>query len=54
MVPAHRGEASIKRLGKSYTTGILVHTPGPCELAESGGDLLLENPTERPHAKRFR
>jgi hypothetical protein len=24
---SHRGEASIKRLGKSYTTGILVHTP---------------------------
>ena len=24
---SHRGEASIKRLAKSYSTGILVHTP---------------------------
>ena len=51
---AHRGQASIKRLQGRWPNLVLVHLPVHAQLAQSGGDLLLDHPAKGPRAERLR
>ena len=51
---SHRGQASVERLRRRDKTDRLGAYADPCELAEPGGDLLLDHPEEGADAERFR
>lgn len=50
---AHRGQRSIDRLQGTWSNLVLVHTPGPRQLAQPGRDLLLRRAAQGPHAQRL-
>jgi hypothetical protein len=50
---AHRGKKSIKRLEGRYKNPDPRPYPYPCQLAQSGRDLLLDRPAQGPHPQRL-
>jgi hypothetical protein len=50
---SHRGAASVKRMTKAWPNAHLIHLPGPCLLAEPGGDLLLRRPAQSRQPERL-
>jgi hypothetical protein len=51
---SHRGKKAADRLAATWPNLVLVHVPGPRQLAQPGGDLLLRRPAQGPHPERLR